>query len=128
MRKPVWVRLWAWLFWLSLAFMALCGFAQWTTHVKDVAELGELALVVVGLPCLVIWVVVSVIFAMVQHHARQQAAIMRDIMRQYAGKFAPPPAPPASPRASAPAPPAVGEAEIRRERKHRVSTSPLGLN
>ena len=101
MKKPWWVRLAGWLFWLGLGWIALVFWGA--GHVPG----GGILLVGLGLygafaiGCLVVWMAGSLVAWAVVKHGRQQAAILRDLFKEHERKAAVENVPP-SPAGGAP--------------------------
>ena len=80
MKKPWWVRLGGWLFWLGLAWIALVfwGANHVPGGVWQILGLYLYVAFVVGF--LVVWMAGSLVAWAIVKHGRQQAAILRDVL------------------------------------------------
>ncbi len=84
MKKPWWVRLAGWFFWLGLAWMVMLLWAG-SHHVQGAAGvflLGMPFFAAFVLVCLLVWVAGSLVAWAVLKQGRQQAAILRDVLNE----------------------------------------------
>ena len=80
MKKPWWVRLTGWLFWLGLAWIAMVVWGA--THVPGgvLLLMGFWIYVTFVLGCLLVWMIGSLVAWAVHKQGRQQAAILRELL------------------------------------------------
>ena len=81
MKKPWWVRLTGWLFWLGLAWIAMVVWGA--THVPGgvLLLMGFWIYVTFVLGCLLVWMIGSLVAWAVHKQGRQQAAILRELLQ-----------------------------------------------
>jgi hypothetical protein len=80
MKKPAFIRFFGWAFWflgvLGVGLVIADGYMQAQGHVS---ALGIICWVFSG-PCLVVWVIGSLVHAVSKSHAKQQAETLAQIM------------------------------------------------
>jgi hypothetical protein len=80
MKKPAFIRFFGWAFWflgaLGIGLVIADGYMQAQGHIS---ALGILCWVFSG-PCLVVWVIGSLVHAVSKSHAKQQAETLAQLM------------------------------------------------
>jgi len=80
MRKPWWVRLAGWLFWVGVGWIVLVFWAAAHVPGAVIFLMGFWIYVALTLGCLVAWMIGSLVAWAIWKQGRQTAAILRDVL------------------------------------------------